>query len=79
MMRIRNTHSARARVVRKCGIGKSRVLRAVTLAGVMFGVLELTARRIDPAWRDAKYNFNERELAAGRATIKSESRDSPER
>lgn len=34
MMRIRNTHSARARIVRKCEIGKSRVLRVVTFLHV---------------------------------------------
>lgn len=39
MMRIRNTRSARARIVRKCEIGKSRVVRAVTPARP----LELTA------------------------------------
>jgi len=45
MMRIRNTYSARARIVRKYEIGKSRVVRAVTLTD--YSVLELTTNSGD--------------------------------
>lgn len=57
MMRIRNTHSARARIVRKCEIGESRVVRAVTLVDRFACVFGNLRRSGDRSFRVAKWRY----------------------